>query len=140
MSLRRLAPAAAALALAGCNVELRREHPLACSSDEQRLVRETLYFGAGIPGGAEVDAAAWEEFQSDVITPAFPQGYTVLEAHGQWRGTDGVTRGEPSRVVVLVHEDAVRENGAVREIARRYRETFHQEAVLRERTAVCAAF
>ena len=132
--------AAAMLLLSGCSVELRREHPLACSSDEQRLLRETLYFGAGIPGGGEVDAAAWEKFATDVITPAFPQGYTVLDAHGRWRGADAATHAEASRIVIIVHADDARANASVRAIARRYRDAFHQEAVLRERAAVCAAF
>lgn len=130
----------AATSLAGCNLELRREHPLGCSGDEERLVRETMYFGAGIPNGGEVDDGAWEAFAAEVITPAFPQGYTMIDAHGAWRGKDGATRSERSRIVVIVHTDAARENAAVRELARRYREQFRQEAVLRERTAVCAAF
>jgi len=134
-----LALLAAAL-LAGCGVELRREHPLACASDEQRLVRETLYFGAGIPGGGEVDDGAWSRFAADAITPAFPQGYTTIDAHGNWRGQDSATRAERSRIVVIVHTDDAPANAAVRELARRYREQFHQEAVLRERTAACAAF
>jgi len=128
------------IALGGCNVELLREHPLGCRSDEQSLVRETLYFGASIPGGGEVDEPAWRRFESDVLTPAFPRGYTVLDASGKWRGSDGATIGEASRIVVVVHEDDAASAARVRDVAQRYRRMFRQEAVLRERTAVCAAF
>jgi hypothetical protein len=132
--------AAATALLGGCNVEWVREHPLGCRLDEQRLVRETLYLGATIPGGGEVDAAAWRRFEDDVVTPAFPKGYTVVDAHGKWRGADGATSGEPSRLLIVVHPDDLAGADSVRSIARRYRETFHQEAVLAERTAVCATF
>lgn len=140
MSLRVTAVhAVAAIALAGCSVEMLREHPLGCRSDERSLVRDTLYFGASIPGGGEVGAAAWSRFEDEVLTPAFPRGYSVLDAHGKWRGADGATIGEPSRIVVLVHGDDAASADAVRSIARRYQDAFHQEAVLRERTVVCAA-
>lgn len=131
---------AAAALTAGCNVEWVREHPLGCRLDEQRLVRETLYFGASIPGGGEVDAGAWARFENEVLTPAFPQGYTVVDAHGKWRGNDGATIGESSRLVTIVHADDVAGTDAVRRIAQRYRETFRQEAVLHERSAVCVMF
>jgi len=128
------------IVLGGCHVELLREHPLGCRSDEQALVRDTLYFGASIPAGGEVDAAAWQRFEHDVLTPAFPQGYSVLDAHGAWRGADGVTTHEASRIVVLTHPDDAAAAASVRRVAQRYREMFHQESVLRERGAVCAQF
>lgn len=138
------ARAAATLALAamlgGCNVELLREHPLGCRSDEQRLVRDTLYFGAAIPGGGVVDAAAWQHFEREVLTPAFPQGFSVIDARGSWRGADGAASAEDSRIVVIVHPDDAPSAAAVREFSQRYREMFHQESVLRERSAVCAQF
>jgi hypothetical protein len=139
-----LARAAVSLALAamlgGCNIELLREHPLGCRSDEQRLVRDTLYFGASIPGGGSVDAAAWQRFEHDVLTPAFPRGFSVIDAHGNWRGADGASASESSRIVVIVHADDAQSAADVRKLAQRYREMFHQESVLRERSTVCAQF
>ena len=136
----RALPVAAALALCGCNLELLREHPLGCRADEQALVRDTLYFGGSIPGGGDVGVDDWRTFENDVLAPAFPQGYTVLDARGHWRGADGVTRGEASRVVILVHGDDAASAAKVRRIVASYHERFRQEAVLRERSAVCAAF
>jgi hypothetical protein len=129
-----------ALFLGGCQIELLREHPLGCRSDEQRLVRDTLYFGASIPGGGEVDAAAWQRFEHEVLTPAFPQGFSVIDAHGNWRGADGATSGEASRIVVIVHADDAQSAASVRKLAQQYRDLFHQQSVLRERVAVCAQF
>jgi len=138
----RRAAAVALLALAGggCNVELLREHPLGCRSDEQPMVRDTLYFGASIPGGGEVSDADWRGFEAQVLTPAFPQGYSVLEGNGHWRGADGSDTREHSRVVVITHPDNSATAQAVRRIAQSYRERFRQEAVLRERGAVCVQF
>lgn len=140
LHVRVLCVAFAALALGGCQIELLREHPLGCRGDEQRLVRDTLYFGASIPGGGEVDAAAWQRFEREVLTPAFPQGFSVLDAHGQWRGADGAIAREATHIVVLTHPDDAPSAARVREIAQAYRAQFHQESVLRERSAVCAQF
>jgi hypothetical protein len=142
--MRSFARAAVSLALAamlgGCSFELLREHPLGCRSDEQRLVRDTLYFGASIPGGGSVDAGAWQVFEHDVLTPAFPQGYSMIDAHGNWRGADGATASEGSHIVIIVHADDAQSATDVRKIAQRYREMFRQESVLRERSTVCAQF
>lgn len=132
--------AAVAALLAGCHAEWVREHPLGCRLDEQLLVRDTLYFGRSIPGGGEVDADAWRQFETDVLLRAFPRGYTVLDATGHWRGADGAMIGEASRVVVIVHADDSTTEATVRDVVARYRATFRQESVLRERGAACASF
>jgi hypothetical protein len=132
---------AAGLSLAGsgCAVEWTREHRLYCRMDETLGIRETLYFGRSIPDGGTVDDASWKRFEDDVIAHAFPNGFTVLDAHGSWRGADGATISEPSRVVAIVHADDAASDAAIREIVKRYRTEFHQEAVLRERTAACTS-
>jgi hypothetical protein len=132
--------AALALPLAGCKVDWVREHPLGCRLDEQTLLRDTLYFGRAIPGGGEVDTDAWRRFESEVLSPAFPRGYTVLDAAGHWRGADGAVVSESSRLVILVHGNDAASESAVRDLVARYRSMFHQESVLRERTVVCATF
>jgi hypothetical protein len=123
----------------GCAVEWTREHRLYCRMDETLGIRETLYFGRSIPDGGTVDDASWKRFEDDVIAHAFPNGFTVLDAHGSWRGADGATISEPSRVVAIVHADDAASDAAIREIVKRYRTEFHQEAVLRERTAACTS-
>jgi glycine/D-amino acid oxidase-like deaminating enzyme len=139
----RLAPAlalAAPLLLAGCNMEWQRVHTLACRADEQLLARDVLYFGASIPGGGEVSPEAWLQFESDALTPAFPNGYTILPAHGLWRGADGDTAAETSRVVVVIHADTAVAAATLRDVVARYRDRFHQQSVLHEHSVVCARF
>lgn len=138
--IRRIGLAAALALLGGCQLDWVREHPLGCRADEQLAVRDALYFGRSIPGGGEVDDAAWQAFEASTLLPAFPRGYTVLDAAGRWRGEDGRTIGEASRVVIAVHADDRDTDAAVRDVIARYRTQFRQESVLRERTAACASF
>ncbi|HEY6893800.1 MAG TPA: DUF3574 domain-containing protein [Rhodanobacteraceae bacterium] len=125
--------------LSGCNVEWTRKHELYCRMDEQLELRDTLYFGLSIPGGGRVADAAFKQFADDAIGTAFPNGFTIVEAEGTWRGADGASVSEPSRVVTIVHPDDGASEAAIRAIVQRYRTTFRQEAVLRERTSVCVS-
>ncbi|MBI3716516.1 MAG: DUF3574 domain-containing protein [Betaproteobacteria bacterium] len=124
-----------ALSLAGC----ASVHQPACSSGEQLLVNESLYFGTGKPVGV-VTPAEWAEFLKGVVTPRFPQGLTVLQASGQWRGADGVVVREGSQVLILVHPDDASNEKAVLEIVAAYKSQFQQEAVLRVKAHACASF
>ena len=132
--------AAMQIALAGCAVEWKRDHPLYCGMQEKTWIRDTLYFGMSIPGGGEVSEADWKRFETDVIGHSFPQGFTVIDAHGTWRGADGETSAEPTRIVIVTHANDAAAEAAVREIAQRYRTMYRQEAVMRERNTVCLSF
>jgi hypothetical protein len=134
-----LAALAIACMLSGCAVEWTRKHELYCRMDERLEIRDTLYFGLSIPGGGSVGDADWQAFADDAIGHAFPNGFTVADAHGTWRGADGVSVSEPSRVVTIVHPDDGTSDAAIRALAQRYRAMFRQEAVLRERTSVCVS-
>ena len=50
-------------------------------------VRTELLFGA-----AEVDTPSWARFVAGAVTPRFPDGLTILDARGQWRGPGGILR------------------------------------------------
>lgn len=131
---------AIASTLCGCgNVEWMQKHELYCRMDEKLEIRDTLYFGLSIPGGGSVGDADWTAFADDAISHAFPHGFTAADAHGTWRGTDGASVSERSRVVTIVHPDDGTSDAAIRTIVQRYRTTFRQEAVLRERTSVCVS-
>jgi len=102
-------------------------------------VQDTLYFGTAKPDGT-VTPEQWSEFLEKVVTPRFPQGLTVTEAHGQWQMQSGSIERERSYVVQIMHPDTPQSDTAVREIARTYKQQFRQEAVLRTRSPVCMAF
>jgi hypothetical protein len=110
-----------------------------CRSDEERRVSDTLYFGAAKPGGM-VEPAQWNQFLQETVTPRFPDGLTVWQASGQWRGANGQIVEEASRVLNLVHAGDETDERKVEEISTEYKRRFQQEAVLRTRSAVCVSF
>ncbi len=114
--------------------------PVACPPGHASLVRDALYFGLTEPSGRLITEAEWETFLAKVVTPAFPAGFTVLSATGQWRGADSTIVREPSRVLVLFHPAATSADGEIRTVIEHYRGTFNQEAVLWERSLACTAF
>src|SRR5437016_3726037 len=59
-------------------------------SDTRSFHRTELYFGRSIPGGGEVSAAEWQRFLADVVTPRFPNGFTIVDAAGQYREKKGL--------------------------------------------------
>jgi Protein of unknown function (DUF3574) len=114
--------------------------PVTCPPGHNSLVRDGLYFGLTEPSGRQITDDEWEGFLSRTVTPAFPAGFTVLSARGQWRGNDGTVVKEPSRLLVLFHPPSAVSDDSIRAIISRYRTDFHQERVLWERSLACAAF
>jgi hypothetical protein len=101
-------------------------------------VRTTLYFGLARPKGA-VSELEWQLFLRDQVTTRFPEGLTVWEAEGQWRGPDSTIEHERSKVLLLVHADTAQARASVQEVVTRYRQAFDQQSVLWETARVCAA-
>jgi hypothetical protein len=69
----------------------------------------------------------------EVVTPRFPDGLTILDADGQWRGKDGSIAREESKVIVLLYPRKNRKamNAKIEEIRAEYKKRFAQEAVMR---------
>jgi hypothetical protein len=115
--------------------------PLArCEPGDSALVRDVIYFGRNRPDGGVVSDAEWLGYLDSVVTPRFPEGLTVVDAHGQWRGRGGAVEREQAEVLTLFHPDDVVSRRAVDELAAEYKRRFGQEAVLRERVTACTRF
>jgi len=110
----------------------------ACGANAQPQVRTTLYLGLTRPKGT-VSELEWQLFLRDEVTSRFPEGLTVWEASGQWRGSAGAVEHERSKVLLLVHADTPAARGAVQAVIERYRRAFEQQSVLWETARVCAA-
>ena len=80
----------------------------------------------------------WQMFLRDEVTLRFPDGLTVWEAQGQWKGADGDVGHERSKVLLLVHPDTRIARAAVQSVISRYRRMFDQQSVLWETARVCA--
>jgi len=97
-----------------------------------------LFFGRDIPGGGFVDDATWRAFSDRVLTPAFPEGFTVYEGLGQWFNPQiRMVKRERSFVVDRV---GALNAAAVEAVMQAYRTEFKQVSVGRLTTEACAGF
>ena len=132
---------ALAMAVGGCRpAPVAPPAPLACAPGQALRLRDALYFGLTIPGGGEIPISEWDDFLAITVTPLFPSGLTAFTATGQWREASGKIRSEPSRVVILIHDLTSAADESIQKIIARYRERFHQEAVMWERSQTCVSF
>ena len=115
------------LAAAGCAGGGPAPAPL---PGTQALVRSELYFGRLKPDGSVVTDAEWRTFVAEQVVPRFPDGFTVLDALGQYRGRDGKIIAEPTKVLLIVHGPDARPRASVQELRDVYRQLFQQESVL----------
>jgi hypothetical protein len=99
---RALSTALLLMLLAGCAMPGETVPPSACLLPAQKpmLVAE-LFFGRNISGRAPVSEAEWADFAARVITPNFPDGFTVLDGAGQWRDPQsGAIIREPPKILL----------------------------------------
>lgn len=89
--------------------------------------RTELFFGGSRPDGTVITPAQFELFLDKEVTPAFPDGLTWLEAHGQWMGGK-----ENSYQLILLYPYTNRKaNKDIEEIRTDYKRQFQQQSVLR---------
>lgn len=142
MDLRRrlLAAAIAALTIAAAAGDgLAQGAPTAaCVAPLKPAVSVELYFGRGKPDGGEVSDGEWEDFLATVVTPRFPDGLSVMDVVGQYRGSSGRTVAERSKRLHVVVFDAPSHLAKIAEIIDLYRQRFRQESVLRTERSLCA--
>jgi hypothetical protein len=121
-----------ALALAGCTPPT-----LPCGRLEGAPMLEyQLFFGRG-----SVTDQAWADFAAGVVTPHLPDGFTVIDADGQWMDptTHRISR-ERTKVIVAATPDTVAGAAAIAAVKDAYRTQFHQQSVGTIVQPVCGAF
>ena len=108
---------------------------------EKPMIEVQLFFGRDIPGGGTVSNAQWSDFAAAILTPAFPDGFSVTDANGQWRdsGSRKIVR-EPSEIVTIVAPQSPALASKIEKISDAYRARFHQQSVGIVTRPVCAAF
>ncbi|MER5934413.1 DUF3574 domain-containing protein [Streptomyces sp. NPDC002054] len=104
----------------------------ALHTDEGEPYRETrLYFGMQRPGGGEIGRPEFMRFLDREVTPAFPEGLTLQDGYGQWRGADGrIVRETSYELILLYPEKAADERDPrIERIRRAYQDEFRQDSV-----------
>jgi len=102
----------------------------------EAAVADRLFMGRVIPSGGTVTDAQLDQFLDEVVTPRFPDGFTVFHAQGQWRESNGVITEEQSVVLEVLHSGSAPTTRALEEVAAEYKRRFSQSAVLYTRAAV----
>ena len=111
-----------------------------CPEGTDRFVEYQLFMGRSGPDGEIVDDEAWDTFLADTVTPRFPDGLTVLDGKGQWRGSDGQVKRERSKLLVILTQPGESNDRLIDEISEEYRTQFNQESVLKMVEDTCVSF
>lgn len=132
---------ACALGVAGCNTLLHKEgSPCPLPGEEPYAVAQ-LFFGRDIPGRAPLTENEWNDFVARVVTPQFPDGFTVLDGTGQWldQATGGVIH-EQSKVLLVAADPESDLKTRIGSVVDAYRTQFHQQSVGVLTSGACGAF
>ena len=127
----------ALLLLAGCAAA-----PPSCPAGASTATIAEAYFGQNVKTRAPVSQAEWARFMAEVVTPAFPDGLTVLDGAGQWRNAAGQISREDSKVLLLVllGQDQAAASARLAPVTAAWKARFAQESVLAVFRTGCAAF
>lgn len=112
----------------------------ACPAGNEARRTAQLYFGRNIGGRAGVSDADFQAFVDRELTPRFPEGLTVLDGGGQWRGPENYLVREASKVVMVVLPKARDADARIDAVRAAYKTRFHQDAVLVVSQAACVSF
>ena len=89
-----------------------------------------LYFGRAVAGRGEVTDAEWRAFRDQVITPALPNGYTVLDAQGAWMNPRShTTISEATKILEVALPGDPGSLTIINQIRSAYQHRFHQYVV-----------
>jgi hypothetical protein len=93
------------------------------------LVAE-LFFGRRIRGRAPLTDAEWARFAAQIITPNFPDGFTVFDGQGQWRNpqTGHIAR-DPTKVLLVATKRTAGLAQRLSAVIDAYKTRFHQQSV-----------
>jgi hypothetical protein len=126
------------LLLAGCASV--RPQPPACPVGQTFQRTAQLFFGRTGADAPRITDAAFRRYVDEELTPRFPDGLTVMDGGGKWRGDENRMIREASKVVLIVlpaKRDADRRVQAARAA---YRSRFHQTSVMLVNPASCVSF
>ena len=100
-----------------------------------------LYFGRSVAARAEISEKEWRDFRDQVITPALPNGYTVMDGQGAWLNPRSrATISEATKILVVALPDAPESLNIVNRIRSLWQHRFHQYVVGMTVSSGCGSF
>jgi len=141
---------AAVTALAGCAGPKKIAGPPSCAGlPGAPMLSAMLYFGrdrdgeeAPKPGGGiPIPDPEWHKFLEDVVTPRFPDGFTVFDSYGQWRNPiTGIITRQRSAVINILTPQSPEVLHRLDEIREIYKQQNHHLSVGLSLSPACAGF
>jgi hypothetical protein len=113
---------------------------VAPNGSTQTMTETDLYFGMSKSTGGTVSPEEWTTFVTDVVSPRFPDGLTIEDGQGEWRGADQKVTWEKTRVIVLVYVSTSKKEKAIEEIRDEYKKREQQESVMKVSHPVSVSF
>ena len=131
--------AASLVGLTGC-ISTYTAPPPACPAGQEAQRTAQLFFGRNIGGQPGVSEAEFQKFIDQEITPKFPDGLTVMDGGGQWRGDENRLIREAAKVVLIVLPKRGDASGRIEAVRNAYKARFHQDSVLLITQSSCVSF
>jgi hypothetical protein len=125
--------------LAGCVSTTTVTGPACPQGQEARRTAE-LFFGRSIAGQPPVSEADFQKFVDQEVTPRFPDGLTVLDGGGQWRGDENRLIREASKVMLIVLPKGGGASSRIEAVRNAYKARFRQDSVLLITQTACVSF
>jgi Protein of unknown function (DUF3574) len=100
----------------------------------QGWVDTHLYFGLGPADAPEkgVSEAAWRDFLDKEVTPRFPDGLSVVDVYGQWRGKqETVPERERSKMLIIDYPATPANAAKIEAIRTAWKQLTHSQSVLK---------
>jgi hypothetical protein len=115
--------------------------PVCAPGAGKKMAVFTLYLGEAIRGRPDLTEPEWRSFLDRAVTPAVPDGYTVLDGSGAWRNrATGATAQEATKILVVALPDTPDSLAAVNRIRAAYQTEFRQILVGMTVEQACATF
>jgi hypothetical protein len=102
--------------------------------------RSELFMGQRRRDETIIDESTFAGFVDDVVTPALPDGFTLVATQGQYRAAQGNVIREPGHLLIVLHHGDQGTESALERVRTAYRDKFDQESVLRTDASTCASF
>lgn len=100
------------------------------------MVETKLYFGLTTSDGVPVLKVQWKDFVAEQVSPRFPQGFTVVNAKGQWQDRTGKLVRENTRLLIIVHEKSEKAAQDIAALKAIYIKRFKQSSVFHTESPV----
>lgn len=117
--------------LPGCIFVRPNANDLEVFNNSEREIQTELFFGLSKPDGTNVTEEEWNKFVGDYIAPRFEDGFTVVDARGQWLDNNNKIVKENTKLVILIYKRSHDLDSSINNLIDNYKRLFHQEFVLR---------